>query len=434
MSYQILAVLDYMEKEKGIPRGEMVHTISDAIAYAAQRGINAGQRLEVSINPKTGALKAWALLTVVDSVGDSQREIHIQSAQRENPAVQLGDTLRREVDPAVLGRIAAQAARQAILQGMRDHERGRIMGRYEQHIGKIVCGTVIRREVMESRVAGSPALVNYILNVNGDEGVLAQRDAIPGEELHTGDSVRALLLDIHSHSQGTSLVLSRTLPRFVEALLLLEVAELADGTVEIVRLVREPGYRTKIAVRSRDSHVDSVGACVGARGVRIKAITKELGGEKVDVLRHSDDPIKFFQEAIRPAVAQNIRIDGVGQRISFEVPAEDLALVIGKGGKNARLTSRLLNYRLDISAPDGDRARFDRNRQRAVEELNGQIGLSAECAYQLIGVGITTAEALEGVTVADLMDAGLAMADAVLVTDAYKQYKKDAAMVAASTK
>jgi N utilization substance protein A len=425
MSYQILAALDYMEKEKGIPRGEMVRTISDAIVYAAQRGVNAGQRLEVSINPRTGALTAWALLTVVDSVGDSQREIHIQLAQQENSAAQLGDTIRRPIEPALLGRIAAQAAREAILQGMRAHERNRLMGRYERQIGKVVGGTIVRREIFDSRIAGGAPLVNYILDVNGDEGVLAQRDTIPGEELHVGDSVRALLLNIHSHNMGTSLVLSRTMPRFVEALLQLEIAELADGTVEIVRLVREPGYRTKIAVRSKDSHVDAVGACVGERGVRIKGIIRELGGEKIDVMRYSDDLVKFFKEVLKPAVAQNIRIEEAEQRIGFEVPTADLALVIGKGGKNARLMSRLLNCRLDISAPDSGRARFDKDRQRAVEDLNAQIGLSHEYAAKLIDIGITTAEALQGVTVADLVDAGLTQADAVLVIDAYKQRRRE---------
>jgi N utilization substance protein A len=427
MSYQILAVLDYMEKEKGIPRSEMVKTISEAIVFAAQKGVNAGQRLDVTINPKTGALRAHALYTVVDSVSDMQREIHIQKAQAEQPELRLGDTLRREIDPAVLGRIAAQAARQAISHGVREHERSRLTVQYERQIGKIVSGTVVRREVYESRTAGGAPQVNFIVNVNGDEGVLSQRDTIPGEEFRSGDSVRALLVSIHSYGQGTSLLLSRTPPRFVEALLQLEIVELGDGTVEIVRLVRDAGYRTKIAVRSRDPHVDAVGACVGTRGSRIKNIIRELGGEKIDVMRYSDDLTKFFQEAVKPAVAQNIQIDEANQRIRFEVPEGDLALVIGKGGKNARLTSRLLNWRLDISSPNAGQAKFGQNMQRAMEDFQTQFNLPAECASRLIAIGITTPDALEGVTVGDLVNAGMAMGDAVRAVDAFKHRQRAAA-------
>jgi N utilization substance protein A len=418
-----------MEKEKGIPRAEMVKTISEAIAFAAQKGINAGQHLEVAINPKTGSLRAYALYAVVDSVSDLQREIHVQKAQVEQPEIRLGDTLRREIDPAILGRIAAQAARQAISHGVREHERSRLTSQYERQIGKIVSGTIVRREVYESRMAGGTPMVNFVVNVNGDEGVLAQRDIIPGEEFRAGDSVRALLLNIHSYGHGTSLVLSRTPPRFVEALLQLEIAELGDGTVEIVRLVRDAGYRTKIAVRSRDSHVDAVGACVGARGSRIKNIIKELGGEKIDVMRYNDDLIKFFQEAIKPAVAQNIKIDESTQRIRFDVPESDLALVIGKGGRNARLTSRLLNWRLDISSPSVGQAKFGQNMQRAAEDFQTQFGLSSECAAKLIAIGITSPDALEGVTVGDLVDAGMAMGEAVHVVDAFKHRQKNVVAV-----
>ncbi|MDR0679407.1 MAG: transcription termination factor NusA [Puniceicoccales bacterium] len=424
MNQQILTILEYMEKEKGIPRMEMVRTISDAIVFAAQKSVTAGQNLEVSINPKTGALKAYSLLTAVDSVGDVDREIHIQRAREENPEIKIGDTVRREIDPGTLGRIAAQAARYAISQSVREHERIRVTGQYERHVGKIVSGTIIRKEIHESRFPGKPPMTDFVVSVDGTEGILAQRDVIPGEEFRVGNSVRALLVGLSNGGFGPMLTLSRTSPHFVAALLQLEISELADGTVEVVRLVRDAGYRTKIAVRSRDPRVDPVGSCVGSHGIRIKNIIKELSGEKIDVMAYSDDLPKFFQEALRPAIPQNVQIDAVSQRIRFEVPESDLALVIGRGGKNARLTSRLLNWRLDIATASSGQVKFDINVQKAVEVLNAHVGLPADCASRLVAIGITTPDALEGVTVADLVDAGLKMKDAVLALDGYKSYKK----------
>ncbi|MDR0340201.1 MAG: transcription termination factor NusA [Puniceicoccales bacterium] len=413
-----------MEKEKGIPRSEMVRTISDAIVFAAQKSVNASQNLEVSISPKTGALKAYTLLVAVDSVGDGEREIHIQLAREENPEVKLGDMVRREIDPGTLGRIAAQAARYAISQSVREHERTRVTGQYERHVGKIVSGTIIRKEIHESRFPGKPPMTDFVVSVDGTEGVLTQRDVIPGEEFRVGNGVRALLVGLSSGGFGPMLTLSRTSPRFVAALLQLEISELADGTIEVVRLVRDAGYRTKIAVRSHDQRVDPVGACVGSHGIRIKNVIKELSGEKIDVMAYSDDLMKFFQEALRPAVPQNIQIDAANQRIRFEVPEGDLALVIGRGGKNARLTSRLLNWRLDIATASSGQVKFDIDVQKAVEVLNAHIGLPLGCASRLIAIGITTPDALEGVTVADLVDAGLEMKDAVLAIDGYKSYKR----------
>ncbi|MDR0428819.1 MAG: transcription termination factor NusA [Puniceicoccales bacterium] len=420
MSQQILTVLEYLEKEKGIPRTEMIKTISDAIVYAAQRGINAGQRLEVDINAKTGAMKAHALLMVVDSVSDAQREIHISKARMEDPNIQLGEIIRRPIDPAFLGRIAAQAARTAINNGVREFERMRMHGEFEGYLGKIVSGIVRRKEIREMRNYGGKTVVDYIVEVGRVEGLLTQRDTIPGEEFRVGDSVRALLLKFGERDHDPALILSRTSPEFIAALLRLEITELNDGSVEIVRLVREAGYRTKIAVASRDPHVDPVGACVGARGMRVKTINKELFRENLDIIRYSDDLIKFLHEALRPVIPQNIEVNEMERRIRFAVSETDLAVVIGRRGLNARLTSRLLNWHLDIETLNEGQTKFDLNMQHALQELKILEHIPGTLIAQLVNIGITSAEALEGVTVGDLVDAGLAMADAVMVIDAYK--------------
>lgn len=430
MSHQILAVLEYMEKEKGIPRDEMIRAISDAIVFAAQKGVNAGQRIEVSINPKTGALRAYAVLQVVDSLENSLREIHIRRAQELDPKAELGDLVRREIDPAFLGRIAAQAARQAINQSVKQHERMRVYEEYRDQIGKIVNGVVRRKETRELRDQEDRVAVDLIVEVGKTEAILAQRDIIPGESYRVGDRVRALLVGINTHdqAQGPLLVISRTSPKFILALLRLEVAEIADGSVEIVHFVREPGYRTKIAVTARDPHVDPVGACVGARGVRVKNIVKELAGEKLDIIRHNPDLLKFLAEALKPTVPQNVRIDEENQRIHFEVPESDLALVIGKRGSNARLLSRLLNWHLDIRVKDSDQSNFDLNRQHALEDLSRLEGLDRDLAIRLVEIGITGFDAFEGVTVADLVSAGFDMGEAVKVIDCYKQFCKQSRM------
>jgi N utilization substance protein A len=424
MSQQILAVLEYLEKEKGIPRAEMIRTISNAIIFSAQRGVNAGQRLEVEINPKTGALKAFSLLTVVDSVSDVQQEIHISKARIDNPNLQLGDEIRQPIDPAFLGRIAAQAARQAINRGVREYERTRICDEFQGQLGKIVNGVVRRKEVKDIRNYQGNTITDYVIEVGRVEALLAQRDTIPGEEFHVGDSVRALLLKFGEGDNDPPLILTRTSPEFVAALLRTEITELGDGSVKLVRLVREAGYRTKIAVASEDSHIDPVGACVGARGMRVKAITRELFRENLDVIRYNEDLLKFLHEALRPIIPQNIVVDELERRIRFAVPSSDLAIVIGKYGLNARLTSRLLNWHLDIDTLNENQAKFDFNVRHALNELKALEALPDGLAERLIGIGIISAEALEGVTVGDLVDAGLAQSDAVIVVDAYKDHRR----------
>lgn len=424
MSHQILAVLEYMEKEKGIPRDKMIETISKAIEMAAQKGINAGQDIRVVIHPKTGALKAHAVYQVVDSVGDFQREMHINKAREIDPKVKLGETVQVEVDPAFLGRIAAQAARQAITSSVKQHERARVQDEFQDQVGQIVSGIIRRKEIHENRSTGE-FITDFVVEIGKVEGLLSRHDIIPNEELKVGDRVRALLVGLNSHGSGPELILSRTSPKFVAALLQLEVSELADGTVKIMRLVREPGYRTKIAVMTDDPHVDPVGSCVGARGVRVKNIVKELAGEKLDVIRYSEDLGRFLAEAIKPVVPYNLSIDEENQRLRFEVAESDLALVIGKKGLNARLTSRLLNWRLDIATKNNDQENFDLRRKKSLEELLSMDGMTDDLAIRLIDIGITSPEALTGVTVNDLVGAGIEMSSAVAVIDCYKNYHKN---------
>jgi N utilization substance protein A len=400
-----------MEKEKGISRPDMIEAISSAIAGAAQKGIGAGQDIRVEINPKTGALKAWSILQVVDSVSDADLEIHVEKARQENPSAQIGETIEKEIDPAYLGRIAAQTARQAIMQRIRQFEKDRIYDDYKDTVGDIVTGTVRRRERGD-----------LIIDLGKAEAVLPPRERVPGEDYAPGESIRCLLLKIEQTNRGPDIILSRSNINFVRRLFELEVTEIADGTVSIEAMAREPGYRTKIAVNSSDPKVDPVGACVGARGARVKTIVRELGGEKIDIIRYYQDPLQLLEEALKPAVPKNIKVNETDRRIHFEVAEDDLSIAIGRRGFNAKLTSRLLGWKLDIGKEEKEAVGFDEKVAKAVQGLNMIPGIEPSIAARLVTIGFVSPEAFEGVASADLVDAGFTEEEASDVMSKVEAY------------
>ena len=401
MSHEILSVLEYMEKEKGISRPDMIEAISSAIASAAQKGVGVGQDIRVEINPKTGSLKAWTVLQVVDSVGDDDLEIHVEKARQVTVDVQVGETIEKEIDPAYLGRIAAQTARQAIMQRIRQFEKDRIYDDYKDTVGDIVTGIVRRRERGD-----------LVVDLGKAEAILPPRERVSGEDYAPGESIRCLLLKIEQTNRGPDIILSRSNLNFVRRLFELEVTEIADGTVSIEAMAREPGYRTKIAVNSNDPKVDPVGACVGARGARVKTIVRELGGEKIDIIRYYQDPLQLLEEALKPAVPKNIKVNEGDRRIHFEVAEDDLSIAIGRRGFNAKLTSRLLGWKLDIGKEEKEAVGFDEKVAKAVQGLNAISGLDPEVASRLVAGGFASPEVFEGVEADDLIDAGFTSEEA----------------------
>ena len=401
MSHEILSVLEYMEKEKGISRPDMIEAISSAIASAAQKGVGVGQDIRVEINPKTGSLKAWTVLQVVDSVGDDDLEIHVEKARQVTVDVQVGETIEKEIDPAYLGRIAAQTARQAIMQRIRQFEKDRIYDDYKDTVGDIVTGIVRRRERGD-----------LVVDLGKAEAILPPRERVSGEDYAPGESIRCLLLKIEQTHRGPDIILSRSNLNFVRRLFELEVTEIADGTVSIEAMAREPGYRTKIAVNSNDPKVDPVGACVGARGARVKTIVRELGGEKIDIIRYYQDPLQLLEEALKPAVPKNIKVNEGDRRIHFEVAEDDLSIAIGRRGFNAKLTSRLLGWKLDIGKEEKEAVGFDEKVAKAVQGLNAISGLDPEVASRLVAVGFASPGVFEGVAADDLIDAGFTSEEA----------------------
>ena len=299
-SSEILAILEYMEKEKQISRADMIESISSAIRNAASKGAQAGYNLKIEINPKTGALKSWALLTVTDSVADPATEIHIDKAKLYLDNPHIGDVVEREIDLSNLGRIAAKNVYQSIIQKVRQFEKDRIFDEYKGDVGNIVTGVVRRREKGTT-----------IVDLGKAEALLPRRESVPGADYAQGERIRCLLLEIETTPRGPEIILSRASYKFVKKLFELEVSEIADGSVKIEAMAREPGYRTKIAVSSSDSRIDPVGACVGAGGSRVKSIVRELGGEKIDVIKFSPNPQTLLEECIKPAVAKNVKV-GIG--------------------------------------------------------------------------------------------------------------------------
>lgn len=392
MSSEILSVLEYMEKEKGIPRADMISTIANALKTAAQKGVNSGQELKIDINPKNGQLHAWSVLKVVDSVSNPKTEIHLEKAQAVKPGALLGEMIEKEIDPSTLGRIAAQTARQAVMQRLRQFEKDRIFDDFKDQVGNIVTGTVRRRERND-----------LYIDLGKAEAVMPGKEQVPGEEYQPGERIRCLLLNIESSPRGPEIILTRGSPKFVRRLFELEVTEIADGTVKIEAFAREPGYRTKIAVTSTDPKVDPVGACVGARGARVKTIVRELNGEKIDIIRYFSDPREMIIEAMKPAVPREIVLDEKTHRILLKVATDDLAIAIGRKGQNARLTSRLIGWRLDI---EEFRAVGDDPRGNAIAVLVKTLALDADIAGRLVDMGINSPAAFEGVEANDLVDAG----------------------------
>ena len=255
-----------------------------------------------------------------------------------------------------------------------------------------------------------------IVEVGKAEAILPWRERVPGEDWVAGERVRCLLLKLEAQGRGPELVLSRSSMSFVRKLFDVEVTEIADGTVMLAAMAREPGYRTKVCVKSNDPKVDPVGACVGARGARVKSIVRELNGEKVDIVRWYEDPIELLAEALKPAVPKNVKLDRDKRRMYFEVEEDDLSIAIGRKGINARLTSRLLGWKLDIGKVEVKEVGFDERKAQAAQALTA-VGVEFELADRLVAVGLVSPEAFEGVTSEDLMGLGFTSEEAATVLE-----------------
>jgi N utilization substance protein A len=390
MASELQQVFEFIERERGIDRETLLNAVETALLKASKKAVSPARELRIAIDRKTFEIRAYARVQVVDVVKEPHDQILLASAKRLLPSAKLGDYLEAEVTPKNFGRIAAQTAKQTILQEIRNAEKAKIYKEYKDRPGDIVSGSV--RGFERSDV---------LIDLGRAEAVMPSRERVPIEEYQIGDRVRALLLNVEDKPGGPALVLSRSAPEFVRKLFALEVAEINDGTVEIKAIAREPGYRTKLAVWSNDEKVDPVGACVGLRGLRVKNIVRELSGEKIDIVRWNPDIKTFVTNALSPAKLLRLSVDEETGTVNVIVAADQLSLAIGKKGQNARLTSKLTGWKIDITKDEAD-ITFEEKVAQAIGKLAAIEGIGQEHAEKLVRAGFLTPEGIVAAEVADL--------------------------------
>ncbi len=334
---ELLQIAEAVAREKSIDKQIVITAMEDAIQKAARSRYGSETEVRAEINPKTGELRLSRLFLVVETVDNEAIQIGIEDARRRNPAAQVGDYIAETLPPLEYGRIAAQSAKQVIVQKVRDAERDRQYQDYKDRIGEVVNGVVKRVEYG-----------NVVADLGRGEAIVRRDELLPREVFRNGDRIRAYVYDVRREPRGPQIFLSRTHPQFMAKLFAQEVPEIYDGIVEIKAVARDPGSRAKIAVISRDSSVDPVGACVGMRGSRVQAVVNELQGEKIDIIPWSPDVATFVVNALAPAEVVKVVLDETRERIEVVVPDAQLSLAIGRRGQNVRLASQLTGWDIDI--------------------------------------------------------------------------------------
>jgi N utilization substance protein A len=384
MNSELIAMLDYLERERSIKREVLVEAISGALLTASKKNFTSGTReLRIDIDPKSGAIRALAKLIAAERVQNPHDEILISKARAIKPSIQAGEEIEVEVTPRDFGRIAAQAARQAINQRIRQIEKDMIYEEFKDRAGEIVSGTVRRFEKSD-----------VILDLGKFEGTMPSRERVVTEEYSVGDRLRAYVVAVDNASRGPEIILSRSHPNFVRRLFEIEVSEIADRTVELKVIAREAGYRTKVAVHSADPKVDPVGACVGMRGARVKNIVRELNNEKVDIIRWDPDPLKFAAAALKPANIRSLSLDEATHTVHVLVGKDDLSLAIGKRGQNARLTSKLTGWDVDIEEDKTAEQVLESQKAQAAHSMAEALGISEDEAQTLAAGGMNSIEVI----------------------------------------
>ena len=360
---ELLQIADAVAREKAIDRRIVITAMEDAIAKAARSRYGSETEVHAEIDAKTGELRLARHMLVVEAVENPSNQISLEDARKRHPAAQIGDTIADTLPPLEYGRIAAQSAKQVIVQKVREAERDRQYDEYKDRIGDIVNGIVKRVEYG-----------NVVVDLGRGEAIVRRDEMLPRETMRNGDRIRAFIYDVRREARGPQIFLSRTHPQFMAKLFAQEVPEIYDGIVEVKAVARDPGSRAKIAVISRDSSVDPVGACVGMRGSRVQAVVNELQGEKIDIIPWSQDIATFVVNALAPAEVAKVVLDEDRQRIEVVVPDQQLSLAIGRRGQNVRLASQLTGWDIDILTEQEEserrQAEFEKRTKVFMEALN----------------------------------------------------------------
>lgn len=351
MNREFLQALNELEKERGISKEVILEALEAALVSAYKKNFASAQNVRVEINRETGEVKVFARKTIVNKVQDPRLEVSVEEAKLLDPRYEIEDIIEFEVTPREFGRIAAQNAKQVVVQRIREAERGIIFEEYADREGDIVTGLIQR---FEQR--------NILVDLGRAEAVLTASEQMPNDVYRAGERIKAYVLEVNRTTKGPQIMLSRTHPGFLKRLFELEVPEIHDGTLEIKAIAREAGTRSKMAVWTRDPNVDPVGACVGPRGLRVQSVVNELRGEKIDIIKWSSIPEEFIASSLSPAKVIQVDLDEDEKVARVLVPENQLSLAIGKEGQNARLAAKLTGWKIDIKSTtnhDGDNPKPD---------------------------------------------------------------------------
>lgn len=380
---ELLQIADAVAREKVIDRKIVLAAMEDAIQKAARSRYGSETEVKADINARTGEIRLQRLLVVVDEVENPATQIHVDDARTKNPAAQVGDMIAEPLPPMDFGRIAAQSAKQVIVQKVREAERDRQYDEFKDRIGEIVNGTVKRIEYG-----------NVIVDLGRGEAIVRRDELIPRENFRNGDRVRAYVYDVRREQRGPQIFLSRTHPQFMAKLFAQEVPEIYDGIIEVKSVARDPGSRAKIAVYSRDSSIDPVGACVGMRGSRVQAVVGELQGEKIDIIPWSQDAATFLVNALQPAEVTKVVLDEDAGRIEVVVPDDQLSQAIGRRGQNVRLASQLTGWDIDILTEAEESERRQKEFQERTQLFMQALDVDEVVAQLLATEGFATIDEL----------------------------------------
>jgi N utilization substance protein A len=388
---ELLQIADAVAREKSIDKQIVVAALEDAIQKAARSRYGAENDISAKIDLQTGEIHLERHLHVVEEVENEATDITLREAQGRNAAAQVGDIIAEPLPPMDFGRIAAQSAKQVIVQKVRDAERDRQYEEYKDRAGEIAHGIVKRVEYG-----------NVIVDMNRAEAIIRRDETLPRETFRTGDRVRAYIYDVRREARGPQIFLSRTHPQFMAKLFAQEVPEIYDGIIEIRAVARDPGSRAKIAVISNDNSIDPVGACVGMRGSRVQAVVQELQGERIDIIPWNPDPATFIVNALAPAEVAKVVLDEDAQRIEVVVPDEQLSLAIGRRGQNVRLGSQLTGWQIDILTEEQESERRQEEFRQRTELFMATLDVDEVVAQLLVSEGFTDLEEVAYVEIDEL--------------------------------
>jgi N utilization substance protein A len=388
MSKELLHFIEQIGREKGLGREVVIVALEEALSSAIKKRLGTNLEMHTNIDRVSGNFQIWAEKRAVEKVENRIEEVTLAEARDIDPNAAAGDIVRVPQDMNYLGRIAAQIAKQVIIQKVREAERDMIHTGYKDREGELITGRVLRRDRGD-----------IVVDLGKVEAILPKSQQISHESFRMGDHVRGYIHEVQKASRGPQIILSRIAPQFLARLFELEVPEISEGIVEIKGVVREPGERAKVAVRSNQRDVDPVGACVGVKGSRVQAIVRELRGEKIDVIEWAEDIAAYVKNALSPASIEEIRINKATRHILVIVPDDELSQAIGKKGQNVRLASRLVEWEIDIKSRAKllEESRQDEEGSK-LESLATALGVPIAVAASLVGGGYPTIESLAKVT------------------------------------